>query len=35
MWTKYSVIDADIYSFDKTGFIMGIICPAIVVTEAD
>jgi hypothetical protein len=32
---KYSVLDCDFYNFDETGFIMGVICPAIVVTRAD
>jgi hypothetical protein len=32
---KYSILDYNFYNFDETGFIMGIICPAIVVTRAD
>jgi hypothetical protein len=33
--TKYSVVDADIYNFDETGFMIGVICPGMVVTCAD
>jgi hypothetical protein len=29
---KYKVLDYDFYNFDKTGFIIGVICPRIVVT---
>jgi hypothetical protein len=29
------VVDADIYNFDETGFVIGVICPGIVVTRAD
>jgi hypothetical protein len=32
---KYSVVDSDFYNFDETGFIMGQICPGMVVTRAD
>ncbi|KAL2018163.1 hypothetical protein VTK56DRAFT_1188 [Thermocarpiscus australiensis] len=32
---KYSIVDDDIYNFDKTGFMMGMICPGIVVTTSD
>jgi hypothetical protein len=32
---KYSILDYNFYNFNKTRFIMGIICPAIVVTCAD
>lgn len=32
---KYSILDCDFYNFDETGFIMGVICPAMVVTRAD
>jgi uncharacterized protein YifN (PemK superfamily) len=32
---KYGILDCDFYNFNETGFIMGIICPAIVVTRAD
>ena len=35
MRTKYGVLDCDFYNFDETGFMMGIICPAMVVTRAD
>jgi DDE superfamily endonuclease/helix-turn-helix, Psq domain len=33
--TKYGVVDADIYNFDETGFIMGIISTGMVVTRAE
>jgi hypothetical protein len=33
--TKYGIIDGDTYNFDKTGFQMGIISTAKVVTQAD
>ena len=32
---KYGVTDSDFYNFDETGFMMGVICPAMVVTRAD
>ncbi|KFY32099.1 hypothetical protein V493_00495 [Pseudogymnoascus sp. VKM F-4281 (FW-2241)] len=32
---KYSIVDEDIYNFDETGFMMGIIFPGMVVTTAD
>lgn len=32
---KYGILDCDFYNFDEIGFIMGIICLAIVVTCAD
>jgi hypothetical protein len=32
---KYGVTDSDFYNFDETGFIIGVICPAIVVIRAD
>jgi hypothetical protein len=32
---KYRVTDSDFYNFDETGFIMGVICPGMVVTQAD
>jgi hypothetical protein len=35
MRAKYGVLDCDFYNFDETGFIMGIITPAMVVTRAD
>lgn len=35
MRAKYGIEDADVYNFDKTGFMMGVILPSIVVTRAD
>ena len=35
MKAKYGILDCDFYNFDETGFMMGIICPAMVVTRAD
>jgi hypothetical protein len=35
MRAKYGVTDSDFYNFDETGFMMGVICPAMVVTRAD
>lgn len=35
MRAKYDVQDCDFYNFDETGLMMGIICPAMVVTRAD
>ena len=35
MRAKYSVVDADFYNFDETGFMMGVICSGMVVTRAD
>jgi hypothetical protein len=35
MRAKYGILDCDFYNFDETGFMMGIICAAIVVTRAD
>jgi hypothetical protein len=32
---KYGILDYDFYNFDETGFIIGVICPGIVVTRAD
>ena len=32
---KYGVLDYDFYNFDETGFIIGIICPVMVVTRID
>jgi hypothetical protein len=32
---KYKVLDYDLYNFDETGFIIGVICPIMVVTRAD
>ncbi|KFZ19968.1 hypothetical protein V501_00378 [Pseudogymnoascus sp. VKM F-4519 (FW-2642)] len=33
--TKYRINDADIYNFDETGFMMGVISTAMVVTSSD
>ena len=35
MKAKYGILDCDFYNFDETGFMMGIICAAMVVTRAD
>ena len=35
MRAKYGILDCDFYNFDETGFMMGIICAAMVVTRAD
>jgi hypothetical protein len=35
MRAKYSVVDSDIYNFDKTGFIIGQITPRIVIIYAN
>jgi hypothetical protein len=35
MRAKYGVLDCDFYNFDETGFIIGVICPVIVVTRTD
>jgi hypothetical protein len=35
MREKYGVLDCDFYNFDETGFMMGVICPAMVVTRTD
>ena len=35
MRAKYGIQDCDFYNFDETGFMMGVICPAMVVTRAD
>ena len=32
---KYSILDDDVYNFDETGFIIGIIFAGIVVTTSD
>jgi hypothetical protein len=32
---KYGIVDDDIYNFDETGFMMGIICAGMVVTTSD
>ena len=33
--SKYGIMDADIYNFDETGFMMGIISSAMVITSAE
>jgi hypothetical protein len=33
--TKYGIVDSDIFNFDETGFIMGIISTGMVVTSAE
>ena len=33
--TKYGIVDADIYNFDETGFMMGVISTAMVVTSSE
>jgi hypothetical protein len=35
MKAKYGIIDDDIYNFDETGFMMGIICTGMVVETSD
>jgi hypothetical protein len=35
MRAKYGIQDCDFYNFDETGFMMGVISPAMVVTRAD
>ena len=35
MKAKYRILDCDFYNFDETGFMMGIICAAMVVIRAD
>ena len=35
MVAKYSIADADIYNFDETGFMMGIISTGTVVTSSE
>ncbi|EDN95831.1 hypothetical protein SS1G_12036 [Sclerotinia sclerotiorum 1980 UF-70] len=35
MQAKYGIVDSDFYNFDETGFMMGIICPGMVVTSAE
>jgi len=32
---KYSILNEDTYNFDKTGFIIGVIVPNIVVTTSN
>jgi hypothetical protein len=33
--SRYGIVDADIYNFDETGFMMGVISTAMVVTSSD
>jgi hypothetical protein len=35
MRAKYGILNCDFYNFDETSFMMGVICPAMVVTRAD
>ena len=35
MRAKYGIQDGDLYNFDETGFMMGVICPNMVVTRSD
>jgi hypothetical protein len=35
MRTKYRIYNRNFYNFDKTGFMMGVICSSMVVTRAD
>ena len=35
MRAKYGIVDGDFYNFDETGFMMGMICPNMVVTRSD
>ena len=35
MRAKYGIQDCDFYNFDETGFMIGVICPVIVVTRAN
>ena len=35
MKAKYGIQDSDLYNFDETGFIMGVICAFMVITRAD
>jgi hypothetical protein len=35
MRAKYGIDDADLYNFDETGFMMGVITPSMVVTRAE
>jgi hypothetical protein len=35
MRAKYGILDCDFYNFDETGFMMGMICPSMVVTRSD
>jgi len=35
MRTKYGILDCDVYNFDETGFMIGVICPGLIVTRSD
>ncbi|APA13989.1 hypothetical protein SS1G_11203 [Sclerotinia sclerotiorum 1980 UF-70] len=35
IWAKYSIVDSDFYNFNETGFMMGVICPGMVVTSIE
>ena len=35
MRNKYGILDCDLYNFDETGFMMGMICSSMVVTSSD
>jgi hypothetical protein len=35
MRAEYAIQDCDFYNFDETGFMMGVISPAMVVARAD
>ena len=35
MWAKYGMVDGNFYNFDKTGFMMGMTAPGMVVTYAN
>ena len=35
MKSKYGILDDDIYNFDETGFMMGVIFPGMVVTTLE
>lgn len=35
MRAKYGIINSDFYNFDETGFIIGMIIPAMVIIRAD
>ena len=35
MRAKYGILDCDLYNFDETGFMMGMICSRMVVTRSD
>ena len=35
MIAKYDIQERDLYNFDETGFMMGVICTSMVVTRSD